>query len=230
MIKFVWYFRSVSSLCKSSNFFHLQVHTRVSTTNLLYTLTYCLPLCSSTKKGKTKMLSTPSDITVIISTPQTSSSSPSSSSSSGLATERRITPTWTVMQLKSKLETMTGIPPTSQRLRVKVPGRADRWVDDDVSTVGEWGLLKKGCEIEVFPTLSLLDACPGLGDVDEVDNVNRYTIPDRGLYAQTLMTLAQSTSTCYPTPSTSRCRIQCWRGKNPRSWAVLIQRRFRRAI
>lgn len=58
------------------------------------------------------------------------------------------------MQLKSKMETMTGIPPGSQRLRLKAPGRADQWVEGDDSSIGDWGLMK-GCEIEVCNWLLL---------------------------------------------------------------------------
>lgn len=36
--------------------------------------------------------------------------------------ERRITPSWTIGQLKTKLETVTGIPPSSQRLSLKRAG------------------------------------------------------------------------------------------------------------
>lgn len=35
------------------------------------------------------------------------------------SSERRITPSWTISQLKSKLEFVTGIPPSSQRLSLK---------------------------------------------------------------------------------------------------------------
>jgi Ubiquitin family. len=63
-------------------------------------------------------------------------------------TERRVTPSWTVMQLKGKLETMTGVPPSSQRLRVKVPGQAEQWADNDDQLIGNYGLAK-GSEIEV---------------------------------------------------------------------------------
>jgi tubulin-folding cofactor B len=35
------------------------------------------------------------------------------------SSERRITPSWTISQLKSKLEPVTGIPPSSQRLSLK---------------------------------------------------------------------------------------------------------------
>lgn len=88
---------------------------------------------------------TPADIPVIITTP--SASAPDAEPT--FHTERRVTPSWTVFQLKSKLETMTGIPPGSQRLRLKAPGWEDRWIHgDDERVVGEFGLVK-GCEIEV---------------------------------------------------------------------------------
>lgn len=61
------------------------------------------------------------------------------------------------MQVKAKLETMTGIPPGSQRLRVKVPGRPDQWADGDDRLIGDWGLVK-GSEIEVSTLLFLLDS------------------------------------------------------------------------
>lgn len=96
---------------------------------------------------------TPTDIAVIITSP---SSNPSSANAEpGFLTERRITPTWTVLQLKYKLETMTGVPPGSQRLRLKTPGRPDQWVDGDGSVIGDWGLMK-GCEMEVCLICSFL--------------------------------------------------------------------------
>lgn len=88
---------------------------------------------------------TPKDVSVIISTPTSGAAADSASS---FATERRITPTWTISQLKVKLETMTGIPPGSQRLRLKAPGKPDQWVEGEERTIGEWGL-GRGCEIEV---------------------------------------------------------------------------------
>lgn len=39
------------------------------------------------------------------------------------SSERRISPSWTVSQLKAKLEPVTGIPPLSQRLTLRVPGQ-----------------------------------------------------------------------------------------------------------
>ncbi|GAB1193145.1 hypothetical protein APSETT444_002348 [Aspergillus pseudonomiae] len=76
---------------------------------------------------------TPSDVSVLITTPTTSANS-----EPHFVTERRITPTWTVMQLKSKLETMTGIPPSSQRLKLKTPGCPDQWVDGDENLIATY--------------------------------------------------------------------------------------------
>lgn len=88
---------------------------------------------------------TPADVTVIISTPQ---SGETVDSTPTLGTERRITPSWTVLQLKGKLETMTGIPPSYQRLKLKAPGRHDQWIEGDEQVLEIYGL-SKGCEIEV---------------------------------------------------------------------------------
>ncbi len=43
--------------------------------------------------------------------------------SDNAASERRITPSWTIGQLKAKLEPITGIPPLSQKLSLKISGR-----------------------------------------------------------------------------------------------------------
>ncbi|EAU29659.1 conserved hypothetical protein [Aspergillus terreus NIH2624] len=110
---------------------------------------------------------TPTDISVIITTPATSTKEPH------FVTERRITPTWTVQQVKSKLETMTGVPPSSQRLRLKSPGRPDQWVDGDDSLIGDWGLMK-GCEIEVHDSRPQA-ARPNFTDLSAVE---KYVLPE----------------------------------------------------
>lgn len=101
---------------------------------------------------------TPTDIAVAITTPSTSSHS----DEPRLHSERRITPTWTLQQVKSKLETMTGVPPSSQRLRLKTPGLPDQWVEGDDSIIGNWGLAR-GSEIEVYtPWFSTSRSSPTL--------------------------------------------------------------------
>lgn len=39
------------------------------------------------------------------------------------SSERRITPSWSISRLKAKLEPITGIPPSSQRLSLKTPAQ-----------------------------------------------------------------------------------------------------------
>ncbi|KAL4786690.1 CAP Gly-rich domain-containing protein [Aspergillus varians] len=111
---------------------------------------------------------TPADISVVI----TTASTPSSSDEPRLHSERRITPTWTVQQVKSKLETMTGVPPSSQRLRLKTPGRPDQWLDGDDTTIGDWGLMR-GSEIEVHDTRP-----PGARvNFTDLSSVEKYVLP-----------------------------------------------------
>lgn len=59
------------------------------------------------------------------------------------ASERRITPSWTISQLKAKLETVTGIPPSAQRLSLKASGSSPVSIeapDEDSTTLSNWNL------------------------------------------------------------------------------------------
>jgi tubulin-specific chaperone B len=40
------------------------------------------------------------------------------------ASERRITPAWSIAQLKTKLEPITGIPPSCQKISLKTPSNS----------------------------------------------------------------------------------------------------------
>ncbi|KAL2863590.1 tubulin-folding cofactor B [Aspergillus lucknowensis] len=111
---------------------------------------------------------TPTDIPVTITTPSTVSTS----DEPRLLSERRITPSWTVLQTKRKLETMTGIPPSSQRLFLKTPGRSDQWVDGDDTTIGEYGLMR-GCEIEVHDTRPQTARV----NLSDLSSVEKYVLP-----------------------------------------------------
>ena len=80
-------------------------------------------------------LQTAPDVPLLINSPNASS-------------ERRITPSWTIAQLKTRLEPITGIPPGCQRLTLTLPGRepvplaaADEDEEERVQ-VGGWGLVK----------------------------------------------------------------------------------------
>ncbi|PLN77862.1 CAP Gly-rich domain-containing protein [Aspergillus taichungensis] len=111
---------------------------------------------------------TPADISVMITTPAANATDRPQ-----FITERRVTPTWTVTQLKGKLETMTGIPPGCQRLRLKTPGHPDQWLDEDDSSVGNYGLTK-GSEIEVHDSRPQ-GARPNFTDLSSVE---KYVLPD----------------------------------------------------
>jgi tubulin-specific chaperone B len=90
-------------------------------------------------------LQTPQDLALQITVPADSPNAPPLISS-----ERRITPSWTIEQLKSKLEPITGIPATSQSLRTRSIDGSYIALSDEDSLVGDarYGL-RRGAEIEV---------------------------------------------------------------------------------
>ncbi|OAP57861.1 hypothetical protein AYL99_08599 [Fonsecaea erecta] len=92
---------------------------------------------------------TPTDITMQIVVPNDSNPT----GPPLLSAERRITPTWTVSQLKSKLEPVTGIPSSSQSLRTR--SLDGTWItlatDSSLLSDPRFGL-RKGSEIEVQDT------------------------------------------------------------------------------
>jgi tubulin-folding cofactor B len=45
--------------------------------------------------------------------------------SENAASERRITPSWSISTLKTKLEPITGVPPSAQKLSLKTSGGSD---------------------------------------------------------------------------------------------------------
>ncbi|KAJ9601992.1 hypothetical protein H2200_013551 [Cladophialophora chaetospira] len=79
---------------------------------------------------------------------------PNDSNPSGpplLSAERRITPSWTVSQLKTKLEPITGIPASSQSLRTRSLDGTRIQIDDETTLLSDprYGL-RRGTEIEVI--------------------------------------------------------------------------------
>lgn len=94
-------------------------------------------------------LQTAPDIAVLITVPE----SEAPNAKLLISAERRITPAWTISQLKSKLESVTGIPPSSQVLRTK--DLSGSWInlEDEESQVGsrQYGL-KAGSEIYCYDT------------------------------------------------------------------------------
>lgn len=94
-------------------------------------------------------LQTAPDIAVLITVPE----SEAPNARLLISAERRVTPAWTISQLKAKLESVTGIPPSSQVLRTRSSNGS--WIDlnDETSQVGDrrYGL-KAGSEIYCFDT------------------------------------------------------------------------------
>ena len=74
--------------------------------------------------------------------------------STASSSERRITPSWTIAHLKSKLEPVTGIPPSAQKLTLRLPDQRQETPieaeDEDSVEVGRWPLLAYA-EIKVPP-------------------------------------------------------------------------------
>ena len=92
-----------------------------------------------------------------------------------LSAERRITPSWSIGQLKSKLEPVTGIPSSSQKLRCRKLDGSWTSLDDEHSQVGDarWSL-RKGSEIEVLDTRP-----PGARqDFNDLSSVEKYQMPE----------------------------------------------------
>lgn len=65
--------------------------------------------------------------------------------SSAASSERRITPSWTIAHLKTKLEPVTGIAPSSQILTLRLPDRQQETPieaeDEETVEIGRWPLV-----------------------------------------------------------------------------------------
>lgn len=74
--------------------------------------------------------------------------------SAASSSERRITPSWSIAQLKAKLEPVTGIPPSAQRLLLRTADQQERPIeadDEEHVQVGQWPLIDYA-EIHVSST------------------------------------------------------------------------------
>jgi tubulin-folding cofactor B len=108
-------------------------------------------------------LTTP-DITILISVPSTTSASQPS-----LAAERRISPSWPITILKAKLETVTGIPPSAQLLRLLTN---DGWLVLSDGSVSDYPL-RNGSELEIGDSRPV-----GMrGDFTDVNKVEKFELP-----------------------------------------------------
>lgn len=63
--------------------------------------------------------------------------------SENASSERRITPSWTITQLRAKLEPITGIPPSCQKLSIQQTGSASVAIeaaDEDATQLSNFPL------------------------------------------------------------------------------------------
>ena len=57
------------------------------------------------------------------------------------SSERRISPSWSIAQLKGRLEPVTGVPAICQRLSLKIGSQPIRWIeaaDEDATSLAGW--------------------------------------------------------------------------------------------
>ncbi|KAI4255752.1 MAG: hypothetical protein LQ352_002403 [Teloschistes flavicans] len=104
--------------------------------------------------------------------------------SSAASSERRVNPSWTISQLKVKLEPITGIPPSAQILTLRLPASQDGTAvasnDEDVTHLTGWSL-SKHAELHVASSdLSSSSAIPSLSAVPKYEMpVETYaSLPD----------------------------------------------------
>lgn len=74
---------------------------------------------------------------------QTAGDIPLQITSENSSSERRITPSWTIGQLKAKLEPVTGIPPLSQKLTLKLGSQQSvliEAIDEETTQLGQFPL------------------------------------------------------------------------------------------
>ncbi len=120
-------------------------------------------------------MSTPSDIPVqiIVSDDGNPAGAPL------LSAERRITPSWTVSQLKSKLEPITGIPASSQSLRTKpLDGIQIQFQDESAYLSDPRYGLRRGSEIEVIDLRPKHERQNLLFLSGDLSSVEKYQMPE----------------------------------------------------
>ncbi|KAL9127560.1 MAG: hypothetical protein Q9175_007708, partial [Cornicularia normoerica] len=96
--------------------------------------------------------------------------------STASSSERRITPSWTIAHLKTKLEPVTGIAPSSQKLTLRLPDQPHEIPidaeDEDSVEVGRWPLVAYA-EIKV----TSLDPHP-ISTLPPLSSVPKYEMPE----------------------------------------------------
>ncbi|KAI1135893.1 CAP Gly-rich domain-containing protein [Hypoxylon sp. FL0543] len=92
------------------------------------------------------------------------------------ASERRITPSWSITQLKRKLEPVTGIPPSSQRINLKTASKeniAIEAADEDTTLLSNFPL-------SAYAELHVIDTRPASAKLNfnDTSGVEKYVMPE----------------------------------------------------
>ncbi|KAI5368186.1 Putative Ubiquitin-like domain, CAP Gly-rich domain, Ubiquitin-like domain superfamily [Septoria linicola] len=91
------------------------------------------------------------------------------------SSERRISPAWSIAQLKSRLEPITGVPAGCQRLSLKVasqPAQNIEAADEEATQIGAWPL-------QAYAELQIVDTRPpgARTNYTDVSSVEKYELP-----------------------------------------------------
>ncbi|KAI1107330.1 CAP Gly-rich domain-containing protein [Jackrogersella minutella] len=92
------------------------------------------------------------------------------------ASERRITPSWSIGQLKRKLEPVTGIPPSSQRISLKIASKETIAVE----AVDEDSTLLSNFPLSAYAELHIIDTRPASAKLNfnDTTGVDKYVMPE----------------------------------------------------
>ncbi|KAI1480360.1 CAP Gly-rich domain-containing protein [Daldinia eschscholtzii] len=89
--------------------------------------------------------------------------------------ERRITPSWSITQLKRKLEPITGIPPSSQRISLKTASKESI----PVEAADEDAVLLSNFPLSAYAELHIIDTRPASAKLNfnDTSGVEKYIMP-----------------------------------------------------
>ncbi|KAI1266242.1 CAP Gly-rich domain-containing protein [Xylariaceae sp. FL1019] len=92
------------------------------------------------------------------------------------SSERRVTPSWSISQLKTKLEPVTGIPPSCQRLKLKTSSTSETIA---LEAVNEDATLLSSFPLVPYAELQITDTRPPAARLNLTDtsNVDKYVMP-----------------------------------------------------
>lgn len=104
---------------------------------------------------------------------QTAGDIPLQVTSENAASERRITPSWTIAQLKTKLEPVTGIPPSLQRLSLHISNQQGI----PIEAADEESVQLARFPLQAYAVIRVSTACLGLVLIYFLRSYTSTTVP-----------------------------------------------------